>query len=112
MERCHRQSHATRDDAQADVFHCIERFYHLTRRHSSLGNQSPIDFERQKQIALLAVHRTRRSSSLLEPRSVLSIEFVSSTACFLARRLRLNLGTLNLTGHTRNRRCEIHEGPE
>lgn len=51
IERCHRQPYATRDAARADIFHYIERFYNLTRRHSSLGNQSPIDFERRPQVA-------------------------------------------------------------
>jgi putative transposase len=51
MERCHRQQYLTRNAARADVFDYIERFYNLTRRHSSLGNQSPIDFERMKAVA-------------------------------------------------------------
>jgi putative transposase len=51
IERCHRQPYRTRDDARADVFAYIERFYNLTRRHSALGNQSPIDFERLQAVA-------------------------------------------------------------
>ncbi len=51
IERCHRAVHATRDAARADVFDYIERFYNLTRRHSTLGNQSPIDYERTMGIA-------------------------------------------------------------
>jgi len=50
-ERCHRMRYATRDAARADIFNYIERFYNLTRRHSSLGNQSPIDFERTMAVA-------------------------------------------------------------
>jgi putative transposase len=46
IERCNRKNYRTRDEARADVFDYIERFYNLTRRHSSLGNQSPVDFER------------------------------------------------------------------
>jgi putative transposase len=56
IERCHRQLYWTRDDARADIFAYIERFYNLTRRHSALGNQSPIDFERRQAVAKLAVH--------------------------------------------------------
>ena len=41
----------TGDHARADIFDYIERFYNLTRRHSSLGNQSPVDFERMKAVA-------------------------------------------------------------
>lgn len=51
IERCHRQQYRTRDAARADIFDYIERFYNLTRRHSSLGNQSPIDFERRMAVA-------------------------------------------------------------
>jgi putative transposase len=51
IERCHRKQYLTRNAARADIFDYIERFYNLTRRHSSLGNQSPIDFERMKAVA-------------------------------------------------------------
>jgi putative transposase len=51
IERCNRKNYRTRDEARADVFDYIERFYNLTRRHSSLGNQSPIDFERMVEAA-------------------------------------------------------------
>jgi putative transposase len=46
IERCHRRRYATRQEARADVFDYIERFYNLTRRHSTLGNVSPVAFER------------------------------------------------------------------
>jgi len=45
-ERCHRKHYATRQAARADLFDYIERFYNPTRRHSTLGNKSPINFER------------------------------------------------------------------
>ncbi|HEY3287269.1 MAG TPA: IS3 family transposase, partial [Gemmatimonadaceae bacterium] len=32
--------------ARADIFDYIERFYNPIRRHSTLGNKSPINFER------------------------------------------------------------------
>ena len=50
-ERCNRKIYRTRDEARADVFDYVERFYNLTRRHSSLGNQSPINFERRMAVA-------------------------------------------------------------
>jgi transposase InsO family protein len=37
----------TRDEAKADVFDYIERFYNLKRRHSKIGYLSPMEFEMQ-----------------------------------------------------------------
>jgi len=45
IERIHRKRRATRDEMRADVFYCIERFYNPRRRHSTLGQISPIGFE-------------------------------------------------------------------
>lgn len=61
IERCHRTPYATREAARADLFDYIERFYHPIRRHSTLGNKSPVHFERAA-VAELTVHATRRSS--------------------------------------------------
>ena len=44
-ERAARKVHRTRNDARADVFDYIERFYNPERRHSTLGYLSPNDFE-------------------------------------------------------------------
>ena len=44
-ERTSRQRYATRDQARADVFDYIERFYNLRRRHSLLDYVSPVQFE-------------------------------------------------------------------
>ena len=44
-ERIARKVYRTRDDVKADVFDYIERFYNATRRHSTLGYVSPIQFE-------------------------------------------------------------------
>ena len=46
-ERTARKVDRTRDAARADVFDYIERFYNPTRRHSTLGDLSPMEFERQ-----------------------------------------------------------------
>lgn len=43
--RHHFQDH---DHARQVVFEWIEAFYNLRRRHSSIGNLSPVDFENQK----------------------------------------------------------------
>ncbi len=50
-ERIARKTYRTRDQAKADVFDYIERFYNPTRRHSTLGYLSPMDFEKKAQVA-------------------------------------------------------------
>ena len=50
-ERCARKVYRTRDDAKADVFDYIERFYNPKRRHSTLGYLSPMDFENKVGLA-------------------------------------------------------------
>lgn len=50
-ERIGRKTYRTRNHAKADVFDYIERFYNPTRRHSTLGYLSPMDFERQAHVA-------------------------------------------------------------
>ena len=44
-ERTNRKVYRTRDEARADVFDYIERFYNPRRRHSKLGYLSPMEFE-------------------------------------------------------------------
>ncbi|MHC4783781.1 MAG: IS3 family transposase, partial [Planctomycetota bacterium] len=44
-ERIKRRKYRTRDQARADVFDYIERFYNRQRRHSYVGNISPAKFE-------------------------------------------------------------------
>jgi putative transposase len=50
-ERIARKIYRTRNQARADVFDYIERFYNPTRRHSTLGYLSPMDFEKQANVA-------------------------------------------------------------
>ena len=50
-ERIARKTYRTRNQAKAEVFDYIERFYNTTRRHSTLGYLSPMDFERQANVA-------------------------------------------------------------
>jgi len=45
-ERVHRKTYPTRDTARADIFDYIEAFYNSRRRHSTLGQVSPMEFER------------------------------------------------------------------
>ena len=50
-ERTANKTYRTRDQAKADVFDYIERFYNPRRRHSTLGYLSPMEFERQAELA-------------------------------------------------------------
>jgi putative transposase len=48
-ERTARKVYRSREQARADVFDYIERFYNPTRRHSTLGYVSPIEFEKAQE---------------------------------------------------------------
>jgi hypothetical protein len=50
-ERTARKIHRTGNEARADVFDYIEQFYHATRRHSTIGYVSPVEFERKPRLA-------------------------------------------------------------
>jgi putative transposase len=50
-ERVGRKTYRTRDEARADVFDYIERFYNPKRRHSMIGYLSPMEFECQVGLA-------------------------------------------------------------
>jgi len=50
-ERTARKTYRTRDDARADVFDYIERFYNPKRWHSTIGYMSPMDFEMKAGLA-------------------------------------------------------------
>ena len=45
-ERVARKVYRTQVQARADLFDDIERFYNPTRRHSTLGYPSPVQFEK------------------------------------------------------------------
>jgi putative transposase len=46
-ERLRRKNYRTRNEARADVFDYIERFYNRKRRHGTIGNISPVEFEKR-----------------------------------------------------------------
>jgi len=50
-ERTARKTYRTRDEARADVFDYIERFYNSKRRHSTIGYLSPMEFETKAGLA-------------------------------------------------------------
>jgi putative transposase len=45
-ERVGKRAYRSRDEARADVFDYIERFYNPVRRHSTIGYLGPVEFER------------------------------------------------------------------
>ena len=47
---CHRH-YATRNEATQNIFEYIEVFYNRTRRHSTLGSDSPAEYEPRKAVA-------------------------------------------------------------
>ncbi len=47
IKRIHRKRYATPEEVRADVFDYIERFYNPRRRHSTLSQISPAEFERR-----------------------------------------------------------------
>lgn len=51
IERVKRKTYRTRDQAKADVFDYIERFYNPKQRHSALGYLSPVEFEEKMRLA-------------------------------------------------------------
>ena len=50
-ERTSGRTYRTRNEAKADVFDYIERFYNQRRRHSTLGYKSPVEFENHMMFA-------------------------------------------------------------
>jgi putative transposase len=50
-ERIGKKVYRSRDQARADVFDYIERFYNPIRRHSTIGYLSPVEFERKVGLA-------------------------------------------------------------
>jgi putative transposase len=44
-ERVNRRNYRTRDEARADLFDYVERFYNPRRQHSTIGYLSPVEYE-------------------------------------------------------------------
>ena len=45
-ERTSRTQYRSRNQCRADLFDYVERFYNARRRHSTIGYDSPVEFER------------------------------------------------------------------
>ena len=65
-ERTARKVYRTRDQARADVFDYIERFYNPRLRHSTIGYLSPMEFERKEASAQGACPPNRQQLSSYE----------------------------------------------
>jgi putative transposase len=50
-ERIERKIFRTKNETRANVSDYIERFYNATRRHSTIGYLSPVEFERKVGLA-------------------------------------------------------------
>lgn len=50
-DRVSRRRYRTCDEARADIFDYIERFYNPRRRHSTLGGISPMEYEKRAKLA-------------------------------------------------------------
>ncbi len=50
-ERAARKVYRTRNEALADIFYYIERFYNPRIRHSKLGYLNPMEFEARAMLA-------------------------------------------------------------
>ena len=55
-ELVHRESFATREEAQRSLFDYIEVFYNRRRLHSSLGYRSPIQYEESRKPLRVSAH--------------------------------------------------------
>ena len=55
MERVFHQRYHRREEAELDLFNYIEVFYNRRRRHSSLGNRSPDEFESLTRVSSASV---------------------------------------------------------
>jgi putative transposase len=54
VELVHHRNYLTREEAKSDIFNYIEMFYNTKRLHSTLGYCSPVEFEQQYQLAIVA----------------------------------------------------------
>jgi len=56
VELVHRNKFKTRDEGKRKIFEYVEMYYNRRRAHSTLGNLSPSEYERQADLSLQNVH--------------------------------------------------------
>jgi putative transposase len=64
-ERTGRKTYRTRDEARADVFDYIERFYNPKRRHSTIGYPEPYGVREPGGISLSGCHPNRVQANIV-----------------------------------------------
>ena len=50
-ERVYQRRYVTREEARQDIFEYMEVFYNRQRRHSTLGYDSPVEYEARAAVA-------------------------------------------------------------
>ena len=55
-ELIHGRPYHTRPEARTEIFEYLEGFYNRSRRHSTLGNLSPVEFEQRTAQSTRSVH--------------------------------------------------------
>ena len=56
VELVYRNKFKTREEAKRKIFEYVEMYYNRRRAHSTLGNLSPFEYERQADLSLQPVH--------------------------------------------------------
>lgn len=56
VELIHRYKFRTREEAKRKIFEYVEMYYNRKRAHSTLGNMSPFEYERQANLSFQNVH--------------------------------------------------------
>jgi len=56
VELIHRNKFRTREEAKRKIFEYVEMYYNCRRAHSTLGNLSPVEYERQAILSKQNVH--------------------------------------------------------
>ena len=56
VELVHQNKFKTREEAKRKIFEYVEMYYNRRRAHSTLGNLSPFEYERQANLSLQPVH--------------------------------------------------------
>ena len=87
-ERIRRRVYKTRLEARQDVFHYIEMFYNLKRKHMTNGMLSPVGFERQQSVNQKGVYQSKGNSDCQIKSSLLHLSLPDQVWVFGSSRTR------------------------